>query len=40
MNIKRLDWDSDFLGLRIGRADVFSEKDGMVLADVLPQTNK
>lgn len=27
MNVKRLDWDSDFFGLRIGRAEVISEED-------------
>ncbi len=32
MKIERLVWDSDFFGLRIGRAFVFSEEEGMSLA--------
>lgn len=32
MEIKRLDWDSDFFGLRIGRADIVSEEESKVLA--------
>lgn len=32
MNVKRLDWDSDFFGLRIGRVDIASEEESMMLA--------
>ena len=32
MEIKRLDWDSDFFGLRIGRADIVSEEESKILA--------
>lgn len=31
MNVKKLVWDSDFFGLRIGRVDIGSEGDGAVL---------
>ena len=33
IEIKRLDWDSDFFGLRIGRADIVSEEESKVLAN-------
>ena len=31
MNIKRLDWDSGFFGLRIGRADISSQEEGRAM---------
>lgn len=41
MIVKRLSWDSDFFGLRIGRADVSSEKEALALtgqSDLLRET--
>lgn len=32
MKVERLDWDSEFFGLRIGRAEVPSAEDVEVLA--------
>lgn len=32
MEIRTLQWDSDFFGLRIGRADILSTKDSLFLA--------
>ena len=32
MMVKRQDWDSDFFGLRIGRADIVSEEESVMLA--------
>lgn len=32
MNVKRQDWDSDFFGMRIGRADIASEEESVILA--------
>ena len=31
MNVERLTWDSDFFGLRIGRADIRSSEDSCAL---------
>lgn len=33
MRVTRLDWDSDFFGLRIGRADIASEEESVMLAN-------
>jgi len=33
MMVKRLEWDSDFFGLRIGRANISSEEECVVLAN-------
>jgi len=32
MKVNKLDWDSDFFGLRIGKADIVSDDDGKILA--------
>ena len=32
MEIRTLQWDSDFFGLRIGRADILSSEDALFLA--------
>lgn len=32
MNVRLLDWDSDFFSLRIGRVDIASKEDGAMLA--------
>ena len=32
MEIRTLQWDSDFFGLRIGRADILSTEDALFLA--------
>ena len=32
MEIRALQWDSDFFGLRIGRADILSTEDALFLA--------
>ena len=31
MDIRTLQWDSDFFGLRIGRIDLLSKKDALLL---------
>lgn len=33
MEIRALQWDSDFFGLRIGRADLYSKEDALSLVD-------
>lgn len=33
MNITRLNWDSDFFGLRIGRVEIMTKEDGKVLSN-------
>ena len=35
MEIRTLQWDSDFFGLRIGRADILSKEDALSLAERL-----
>ncbi len=35
MEIRALQWDSDFFGLRIGRADILSKEDALSLAERL-----
>ena len=33
MDVRKLNWDSDFFGLRIGRVDIASKEDGLLLAN-------
>ena len=40
MMIEKLQWDSDFFGLRIGRAEISSEEDGKILASQMAATKK
>ena len=40
MKIRSLQWDSDFFGLRIGRADILSKEDSLSLADRLSELKR
>jgi len=40
MEIRSLQWDSDFFGLRIGRADILSKEDALSLADRLSKLKR